>query len=157
MVFAYEQRDDVRTKFLHGMQLQESLQLAEVQVQGPDDEFVRRYEVDYAPSETTGRSLLQSVQECTGAGECFTPTRFSYAASEVAFDEIATDIDEPLSDKASVLFFDIDRDGLSDYVVPDATPLSTVEHPVTEWRIGKNIGGAFAAEKVALLQEWSFA
>lgn len=157
VVFAYDVRKDAEIKYVHGMQLQESLQLSEVQMQGPDDELVRRYEFDYAPSQTTGRPLLQSVQACGGDGECFEPTRFQYAQPETGFDDIATDIDAPLSDKASPMFFDVDRDGLSDYVVGDINASSTPEHVITEWRIAKNVGGAFAAEKVALLQEWSFA
>lgn len=154
VVFAYETRDDVGATFSRGMQLQESLQLREVQIQGPGDEVVRRYEFDYAPSETTGRTLLQSVQACAGHGECFEPTRFHYREIERGFEDIATDIAATLSDKASPMFFDIDRDGLSDYVVPDSTALSTPEHPVTQWRVAKS-RREFIALKVTFSEKWS--
>ncbi|HRI67306.1 MAG TPA: VCBS repeat-containing protein, partial [Polyangium sp.] len=75
---------------------------------------------------------LQSVQECAGTGECFAPTRFYYGKSETVFENIATNIASPLSDKASPMFFDIDGDGLSDYVVGDSTPASTAEHLMAE-------------------------
>ncbi len=155
MVFDYDVREDVQTTYWHGMQMQESLQLATIEMQVKET-LVRRYELEYERSETTKRTLLQSVQACAGNGECFAPTRFHYGKSETGFEDITTEIDASLSDKASPMFFDVDGDGLSDYVVGDSTPASTAEHPMTEWRIAKNLGGTFAPEKVALLQDWSF-
>jgi hypothetical protein len=100
--------------------------------------------------------LLQSVQQCGGDGTCFAPTRFHYAKNGTGFDDITTNIEAPLSDKASPMLFDVDHDGLPEYVVGDSTPASTPSNPITQWRIAKNTGGTFAPEKVALLQEWSF-
>ncbi|HRI71967.1 MAG TPA: SpvB/TcaC N-terminal domain-containing protein, partial [Polyangium sp.] len=151
VVFDYDIREDVQTTYWRGMQMQESLQLATIEMQ-VDNTLVRRYEFAYEQSETTKRTLLQSVQACAGT-ECFAPTRFHYGKSETGFERIATNIANPLSDKSSPMFFDIDGDGLSDYVVGDSTPASTAEHPMTEWRIAKNLGGTFAPEKVALLQD----
>ena len=123
---------------------------------GPGEALVKRYPFVYAQSESTGRTLLQSVQECAADNTCKTPTSFHYTKSERGFDDIKTNIEAPLSNKASPMFFDVDHDGLSDYVVGDVTPSSTAEHPITEWRIAKNVGGGFAPEKVALVQDWSF-
>jgi hypothetical protein len=136
--------------------LQQSLQLREIQSFGPNEKLAFRYEFDYEHSETTGRTLLQSVQRCSGDGTCFASTRFHDAKSGTGFDDITTNIEAPLSDKASPMLFDVDHDGLPEYVVGDSTPASTLSNPITEWRIAKNTGGTFAPEKVALLQEWSF-
>jgi hypothetical protein len=99
---------------------------------------------------------LQSVQQCAGDGACKAPTRFHYVEAELGFEEVVTNIEAPLSDKASPMLFDVNHDGLSDYVVGDSTPSSTPSNPITEWRIAKNTGGTFATEKVALLQESLF-
>ncbi len=156
VVFDYTIRDDVQTTYSRGMMLQQSLQLRAIQSFGPNEKLAFRYEFDYDKSETTGRSLLQSVQQCGGDGTCFAPTRFHYAKSGTGFDDVITNIEAPLSDKASPMLFDVDHDGLPEYVVGDSTPLSTPSNPITEWRIAKNTGGAFAPEKIALLQEGLF-
>ena len=154
VLFAYDQREEPRRTYLQGMQFQQSLQLAEVQMQAAG-ELVRRYDLTYTSSATTGRALLESVQACAMNGSCYAPTRFQYAMPKLGFDDVATDIAAPLSDKASPMLFDVDHDGLPEYVVGDSTPFSTPEHPITEWRAAKNTGGTLAPEKVALLQEWS--
>jgi hypothetical protein len=156
IAFVYRTKDDVRTRYSRGMALQQSLELKEIQAFGRDQQLAYRYEFAYKTSETTKRSLLQSVQQCAANGDCYAPTRFQYAKAETGFEDIATEIDAPLSDKASYLIADVNGDGLSDYIVPDSTPSSTPSQPITEWRIAKNTGGGFAAEKVALLQDWSF-
>ncbi len=155
VVFVYEKREKSSLSFVHGMQRQESLRLREVQMFSADT-LVRRYELNYRESSTTGRTLLESVQQCAANGECFAPTEFQYHEPDVGFEEIVTDIDVPLADKASPMFFDIDQDGLPEYVVGDTTPASTPDHPITQWRIAKNLGGNFAPEKMAFWQEWSF-
>jgi hypothetical protein len=149
-------RDDVQTTYSRGMRLQHSLQLREIQSFGPNEQLAFRYVFAYDKSESTGQTLLQSVQQCGGDGTCFAPTRFHYAKNGTGFDDITTNIEAPLSDKASPMLFDVDHDGLPEYVVGDSTPASTPSNPITQWRIAKNTGGTFAAEKVALLQEWSF-
>jgi hypothetical protein len=156
IAFVYGTKDDVRTRYSRGMAWQQSLELKEIQAFGRDRQLADRYEFAYETSETTKRSLLQSVQRCAGNGECYAPTRFHYAMVETGFEDIATEIDTPLSDKASYLLADVNSDGLPDYIVPDSTPSSTPSQPITERRIAKNTGGGLAAEKVALLQDWSF-
>lgn len=70
-VYGTKDTDNVRTIYSAGMEFQNALRLAEVQMQGPDNESVRRYEFDYAPSEKTSRAPLQLAQACAGNGECF--------------------------------------------------------------------------------------
>ena len=52
---------------------------------------------------------------------------------------------------------DFNGDGLDDLLSLDTNPiLSTPDNPVTEWRVARNQGNAFAAPQVAFMQEWSF-
>ena len=156
IALVYATRADARRTYTHGLATQQSLRLDEVAMFGPGQTLVKRYPLAYTQSESTGRTLLESVQECGSDGTCKLPTSFHYAKAERGFDDITVSIDAPLSTKASPMFFDVDHDGLSDYVVGDVEPFSTPEHIITEWRIAKNVGGAFATEKVALVQDGSF-
>jgi len=144
VIFDYRIRDDVQTTYSRGMALQHSLELQEIQSFGPNERLAYRYEFDYEQSEATGRTLLQSVQHCGGDGTCFAPTKFHYAKNGTGFDDITTNIEAPLSDKASPMLFDVDHDGLPEYVVGDSTPASTLSNPITEWRIAKNSGNGGA-------------
>jgi hypothetical protein len=119
-----------------------------------DGRLARQYELAYQQSETTQRTLLTSVEECAGTGECKAPTRFEYADVRTGFEEVATDIGMPLSDKASPLPGDFDGDGRMDWLTPDTLSISTATNPITEWRIATNTGNGFAAEKQVFLQEW---
>ncbi|HRI72342.1 MAG TPA: VCBS repeat-containing protein, partial [Polyangium sp.] len=78
-----------------------------------------------------------------------------YGKIEHGFDDVKTNIDAPLSLRASPIFSDMNGDGLSDWLVPDTTPLSTAANPITEWRLAGNRGKEFAASNVAFSQEWS--
>lgn len=103
IAFVYEARDETQTRFVGGMQLQESVRLSEVQM-FHEETLVRRYALTYETSETTSRTLLTSVQLCAASGECFVPTTFQYRQPTTGFDDITIDIAAPLSDKASPMF-----------------------------------------------------
>ncbi len=155
VAFVYGVKDDARTIFSGGMQFQQSLRLDEIQTHA-DDALVRRYQFEYEQGATTGRTRLTSIEECGADGSCKPPTQFHFNEVERGFEKVATSIETPLSSRASPIFADMNGDGLSDWLVPDATPLSTSSNPITEWRLTRNTGNGFAASKVGLLQEWSF-
>lgn len=152
--FVYGVKDDARFISSHGMTFQQSLQLDEVQMYAGGD-LVKRYPLTYEQGES-GRTRLVSVDECGADSACKSPLRFFYGKTTFGFDEVETAIDAPLSRKASPILSDFNNDGLSDWLVPDSTVVSTAGNPITEWRISRNTGNGFAAPEVAFLQEWSF-
>ena len=152
---AYRTKEHAETTYVGGLPMQSSLELREIQSFGPDKQLALRYPLEMVESKTTGRRLLESVQECTGRSECTPPLRFLVAQPKTGFDDITTHIETPLSDKASFLLSDFDGDGLSDYLVGDSTTISTPAQPRTEWRWSKSTSTGFAPSQVALLQDWS--
>ncbi|HLM76750.1 MAG TPA: VCBS repeat-containing protein, partial [Polyangiaceae bacterium] len=161
--FVYGTKDpaDVRVHYSRGMALQSSLLLKEVQMVGPGEELVRRYPFTYEQSPTTSRTLLREVAECSG-DVCKPPTRFTYKSDEPGFQERATKVSAPTSERASPMLFDIDSDGLDDIVLPDTHPaLSTPGNPITRWLLAHNNGAnaspAFlGATELGFLQEGLF-
>ncbi|CAN97847.1 hypothetical carbohydrate-binding protein, Rhs family [Sorangium cellulosum So ce56] len=162
--FVYGTKDSaaVRTGYSGGMALQRSLRLEEIQMLGPGDALVRSYGFRYELSPTTSRTLLTQVEECASDGVCKPPTRFQYSRGKPGFERLTTDIDEPVSEKASPMAFDIDADGLDDLVIPDIVAgSSTPSHPITAWGVARNLGPraspSFLAEpELAFLQDWLF-
>lgn len=155
IAFVYSANDEARTIYSGGMQLQQSLRLDEIQTHA-DNKVARRYVFDYDQSEATGRTRLTSIEECGADGACKPPTQFQYGKVERGFAEVKTNIDAPLSLQASPILADMNGDGLSDWLVPDTTPLSTSSNPITEWTFARNTGNGFATPNVAFSQEWSF-
>ncbi|WP_437531191.1 RHS repeat-associated core domain-containing protein [Sorangium sp. So ce726] len=152
----------VRTGYSGGVALQRSLRLEEIQMLGPGDALVRSYGFRYELSPTTSRTLLTQVEECAGDGVCKPPTRFQYSRGKPGFERLTTDIDKPVSEKASPMVFDIDADGLDDLVIPDivAGP-STPSHPITAWQVARNLGpraspSFLATPELAFLEDWLF-
>ncbi|HRI64847.1 MAG TPA: SpvB/TcaC N-terminal domain-containing protein, partial [Polyangium sp.] len=153
-VYGTKDPDDVRTVYSGGMAIQNALRLDELQTR-VDDELVRRYEFSYEQSETTGRTRLTSVQECGADGACKPETRYQYANVRKGFEHVAATTAAPMSKRSSPMLADFNGDGLDDLLTPDTTSISTPDHPITEWRIARNVGNTFAAPNVAFLQEWS--
>jgi RHS repeat-associated protein len=154
--FVYGVKEDARCVFSGGMEFQQSLRLDEIQMHA-EGMLARRYVFEFDRSAITGRTRLTSVEECGADGACKAPVRFHYDTKAArGFDKVETTIDAPLSLKASPIFADMNGDGLSDWLVPDTTPQSTAEKPITEWRLARNTGNGFTAPKVSLSQEWSF-
>lgn len=91
IVFDYDERADPEWAYVAGTPIQQSLRLSAVQMIA-NEKLVQQYALTYQQSETTRRSLLSSIEECTGTGECKAPTRFQYAELRTGFDEVATDM-----------------------------------------------------------------
>ena len=162
VAFVYGTKDpaDVRTLYSGGMALQSSLQLEEVQMLGPGEALVRRYDFTYQLGPTTSRTLLSQVEECAGDGVCLPPTRFSYSSSAAGFTRLPTSLPAPTSTLSSPMVFDLDGDGLDDLVLPDTNKaLSTPVNPITDWLVMHNQGAGvspsyFAAPTLGLTEDW---
>ncbi|WP_437933510.1 RHS repeat-associated core domain-containing protein [Sorangium sp. So ce341] len=160
--FVYGTKDPaaIRTGYSGGMALQRSLRLEEIQMLGPGDALVRSYGFRYEVSPTTIRTLLTEVEECASDGVCKPPTRFQYSRGEPGFKRLTTDIDKPVSERASPMVFDVDADGHDDLVIPDMVAgLSTPMNPITAWRVARNVGpraspSFLAPAELAFLEEW---
>ncbi len=78
----YESRPDRRTAYLAGALIRSTQRIRAITSRVAGD-VVRRYELEYAVSRATGRSLLVSIQECTTnpcrAGTRWPPTTFAYS------------------------------------------------------------------------------
>ncbi|AUX30840.1 MULTISPECIES: RHS repeat-associated core domain-containing protein [Sorangium] len=160
--FVYATKDPaaIRTGYSGGMALQRSLRLEEIQMLGPGDALVRSYGFRYELSPTTSRTLLTEVEECASDRVCKPPTRFQYSHAKPGFKRVTTEIDEPVSERASPMVFDIDADGRDDLVIPDMVAgLSTPRNPITAWRVARNVGtraspSFLAPAELAFLEEW---
>ncbi|WP_434041166.1 MULTISPECIES: RHS repeat-associated core domain-containing protein [Sorangium] len=161
--FVYGTKDPaaIRTGYSGGMALQRSLRLEEIQMLGPGDTLVRRYGFGYELNPATSRTLLTQVEECASDGVCKPATRFQYSRATPGFKRLTTDIDEPVSERASPMVFDLDGDGRDDLVIPDMVAgLSTPSNPITAWWAARNLGpraspSFLAPAELAFLQEWS--
>ncbi|WP_437734865.1 RHS repeat-associated core domain-containing protein [Sorangium sp. So ce1335] len=160
--FVYGTKDPaaIRTGYSGGMALQRALRLDEIQMLGPGDTLVRRYGFGYELSPATRRRLLAQVEECAGDGVCKPATRFQYSRATPGFKRITTDIDEPVSERASPMVFDVDGDGRDDLVIPDMVAgLSTPGNPITAWAVARNLGPSaspsfLAPAELAFLEDW---
>ncbi|WP_437730195.1 RHS repeat-associated core domain-containing protein [Sorangium sp. So ce1335] len=160
--FLYGTKDPaaIRTGYSGGMALQRSLRLEEIQMLGPGDTLVRRYGFGYELSPATHRTLLTQVEECASDGVCKPATRFRYNRATPGFKRITTGIDEPVSERASPMVFDVDGDGRDDLVIPDMdAALSTASNPITAWWVARNLGprappSLLAPANLAFLEEW---
>ncbi|WP_437955463.1 RHS repeat-associated core domain-containing protein [Sorangium sp. So ce119] len=160
--FVYGTKDPtaIRTGYAGGMALQRSLRLEEIQMLGPSDTLVRRYGFRYELNPATSRTLLTQVEECASDGVCKPATRFLYSRATPGFKRLTTDIDEPVSERASPMVFDLDGDGRDDLVIPDmVAALSTPSNPITAWLAARNLGpraspSFFAPAELAFLEEW---
>ncbi|WP_437784541.1 RHS repeat-associated core domain-containing protein [Sorangium sp. So ce1097] len=161
--FLYGTKDPaaIRTGYSGGMALQRSLRLDEIQMLGPGDTLVRRYGFGYELSPATRRTLLTQVEECASDGVCKPATRFQYSRATPGFKRITTDIDKPVSERASPMVFDVNGDGRDDLVIPDIlAAFSTPSNPITAWWTARNLGpraspSLLAPAELAFLQEWS--
>ncbi|WP_437734434.1 RHS repeat-associated core domain-containing protein [Sorangium sp. So ce1335] len=161
--FVYGTKDPaaVATGYSGGMALQRSLRLDEIQMLGPGDTLVRRYGFGYELSPATRRTLLTQIEECASDGVCKPATRFRYNRATPGFKRITTDIDKPVSERASPMVFDVDSDGRDDLVIPDILAgFSTPSNPITAWWTARNLGpraspSLLAPAELAFLQEWS--
>jgi RHS repeat-associated protein len=118
-------RPDTDARYHNGALYVASSRLRAIEVHGPmpiTDGIVSSYRLAYVASAMNGRSLLESVTACDGAGVCKSPTVFSYAAGESGF-EVAKNSDG------------------SDWTLPIATPFLTP----TNQRSGGPLTGSLTA------------
>jgi RHS repeat-associated protein len=138
--FVYEaaQRPDVLYGYARASVRNESKRLDRIDIKY-QAALTRRFELTYSGSGGAGgRSLLTSVQECDGSGNCLSPTTFTYQAGTVGLSSATT-----VSALAQpVLPMDINGDGRDDLVYP-----STATSGASTWRYRlANSSGGYAAE-----------
>ncbi|HSN99478.1 MAG TPA: SpvB/TcaC N-terminal domain-containing protein, partial [Candidatus Nanopelagicales bacterium] len=141
VVFDYSDLEgpDVRHLFARGMRLRRSLQLDRIRMLGPSDTLAREVRLTYGQAPSTGRRLLQQLQECDSVGVCRPPTRFTWHdGGSPQFTELPTTIEDPESDRASLMLLDATGDGLDDLVIPDIDMTGGSENPQTNWRLAPN-------------------
>jgi hypothetical protein len=74
--------------FVAGLGLKVTQRLSAITVRGPMPRLpgvVRRYQLSYATSATSGDDLLTSIQECSGTGWCKKPIALEYQAGQDSF------------------------------------------------------------------------
>ncbi len=140
--FQYVSRssDTIRTTFSGGMALVDSKLLDAVEMRGPGNTTLRRYELGYSTSQTTARAQLSRVSECASTGgPCKPPTTFTWNAPSTGFEDIATDLPLPQYPEASLMTTDLDGNGLDDIVMIDGEPSGV---PVSHFYTATNEGAA---------------
>lgn len=142
--------------FLSGHRMETRHRLREIVVT-VGSQIVRRYELSYVDSPSTGRSLLQSVQEFGNQGGALPPTCFQYYEQEFGSPSVggfgpstawpgalesqgqvgqywASVGAYGLTDDVTHLgFFDVDADGFPDRVMPKMPTSSTTPHYVVQF------------------------
>jgi RHS repeat-associated protein len=117
----------------------------------PAGSVVRSYVFAYAPGASTGRNLLQSVEECAGdSGPCKPATRFSWSSRAGALKELVTPVMVPAAQRdvkqlpgryGSWVLADVNGDGLDDLVMG----IENATNPgLDDWSVALNTGGGFA-------------
>ncbi|EGU57676.1 hypothetical protein VINI7043_07680 [Vibrio nigripulchritudo ATCC 27043] len=77
--FDYVGRTDSTSQYLMGSKLTRSQRLSKIVVNNQSEQAVRNYILAYGESDVTNRSLLSSIQMCTGKGtECSSPISFEW-------------------------------------------------------------------------------
>lgn len=145
--YAPLEESEVRTLYARGMALRRSLRLDRVKMFGPGSSPVpgiaplREYRFSYGAGPSTGRRLLQTVEECAGDGVCKPPTRFTWHHDGMpGYAEETTPVEIPVSKLASAMMLDVTGDGLDDLVVPDSDNTGGTELAVTNWLVAPNLG-----------------
>jgi len=80
VAFTYEDRGDDDFVFTAGAKVMTAKRLSKISTYVDDGlpALVREYKLTYATSAATGRSLLDNIRECDGAGVCLPATTFDY-------------------------------------------------------------------------------
>ncbi|MBD1558047.1 type IV secretion protein Rhs [Vibrio sp. S9_S30] len=109
--FDYEARTDSTFQYLVGSKLTRSQRLSKIYVKNQSTQTVRNYSLKYRQSAATSRSLLTSVQMCSGGGtsECSNAINFEWrdALNQEVSTVTNTGILKPR-------FFDVQRDGVKE-------------------------------------------
>ncbi|MDQ7048345.1 MAG: FG-GAP-like repeat-containing protein [Enterobacterales bacterium] len=132
--FVYESREDSHFSYLAGGKTPRTQRLANIRTYY-SSQLIRDYRLSYAPSNTTQRSILQSVQECAYGdnGEaCLKPTIFDWQdvapsmGSNQAFPNYTAEYNPNASERDYTRYVDVNGDGRKEIIVYDRkTPNST--------------------------------
>ncbi|MES9902292.1 MAG: SpvB/TcaC N-terminal domain-containing protein, partial [Sedimenticola sp.] len=118
--FHYEDRPDSMTGFSLGGRVNSTQRLTAVE-STVNGQPVKRYNLDYRLSETTGRSLLTGVSECDGGGNCLPPTQFDFEPPEQGHDTALVTTDLAGSGWSEAAYErhlrDINNDGRTDLIL----------------------------------------
>ncbi|MFT3914548.1 MAG: SpvB/TcaC N-terminal domain-containing protein [Anaeromyxobacteraceae bacterium] len=144
--FVYDTKDpeDIRTRYDHGAPRTSARRLASISM-SEGQTILRTYDFTYALGQTTRRTLLQEVEECSWTPQrvCKPPTIFTWSEAELGFSAApVTALPAPESGNASVMPMDITGDGLPDLVVPDMPKVgdTSADPSTTLWRVAVNKG-----------------
>jgi RHS repeat-associated protein len=119
VVLNYENRDDVITSYLAGGLSKTVKRLAGISTYYAN-QLIRDYQLRYDYSQTSNRSILVGVTECseaTGTRQCLPETEFNWFNDPVS--HTAPQVDEIVNDLAvlnNVDIADLDGDGLPEYL-----------------------------------------
>jgi len=75
--FNYEDRPDLITRYVAGSEIRISRRMKSIDTYY-ENQLVRSYQLSYEVSSSTGRSRIQSIEECGSDGSCFEPTIFTW-------------------------------------------------------------------------------
>jgi RHS repeat-associated protein len=173
--FVYE-KGAQRCRYVSGMGLGSQYRLKNIQMSGPgptgQSQLLRSYNLLYMPGglpvgTTSGRALLELVQECDAAGACMLPTSFVYEPGSQQFDQLdvvgsiptipstQTNNHHAAEGFDNLVFTDLNGDGLDDALyfrvsytcipVPHVVFCPT-DSPVLKWAFSLNQGGQFGPE-----------
>jgi RHS repeat-associated protein len=136
VVFGYSARPDPLSRYSGGSLVTTSQLLASVttSVQG---ETALVYNLSYAPSAATGRSLLNSVSACDSSNNCFAPLAFGWQQTQPGFADSGQTLPGPLTVVANGqsvpigALNDINGDGILDYAL--ATEFADGSEDLSVW------------------------
>ncbi len=147
VTFTLEPRSDIPNSCLSGTEI-DTTELLEAITVTCNGGLVRQYLLSYAPSQSTGRSLLQSVRE-DGVSGSWPPITFSYSVQAHSFQPGVTwgpikpqnMLNDTTGDSLSTVntaLIDMNGDGLPDWVVQPFNPT-----PFTNLIVQLNTGSGF--------------
>jgi RHS repeat-associated protein len=119
VVLNYENRDDISTSYLAGGLSKTVKRLAGISTYYAN-QLIRDYQLRYDYSQTSNRSILVGVTECseaTGTRQCLPETEFNWFNDPVS--HTAPQVDEIVNDLAvlnNIDIADLDGDGLPEYL-----------------------------------------
>lgn len=137
------ERPDYYIFYEQGSKIQQTRRLKEINVY-VDGSLVRRYRLNYSISPNSNRSLLSSIVQYGSDGvSSLPPTVFTYQARDFGFESTPINWSNPGNIRVGDEFnihsdtFDINRDGLQDYVK---------SFNGGNWRVSTNNGSGFSTE-----------
>jgi len=160
--FNYETRTDTFSGYTAGSAMQRGKRLRSIDTRvntaadGSAGTLVRQWALAYAYSLSSGRSLVQSITDCDGGGNCLPATTFAWTTRDPAHNTFAapgsgvwgggqaltfgsTNTDGALTSQVGrkVLVADFNGDGKSDLLYNNADG-------ITDWNLCLSTGAAFS-------------